>query len=237
MLESRPRLSGQRLKSFEFLNKNESRVLVIGDQHEPFCLDGYLDFCIETYNKFNCNKVVMIGDLADNHHASYHEVSSDAKGGSDELDLAISKIQKWYKAFPDADVLLGNHDLLIMRKAQTSNIPTKWIKSYQEVLGVPNWRFTEEVIIDNVMYIHGIGSKAHIRARKNFMSTVQGHHHTECYVQHFVGKRDRFFAMQVGCGVDDKSYAMAYGKWYPKSAIACGVIIGGETAINVLMDL
>ena len=114
---------------------------------------------------------------------------------------------------------------------------SKKTRSSIEVLMTPNWNFSEELIVDDVMYIHGIGSKAHIRARKNFMSTVQGHHHVDCYVQWFVGKKEKFFAMQTGVGVDDSSYAMAYGKWFPKSAIGCGVVIGGHTAFNVLMDL
>ena len=29
--------------------KVKENVLVIGDLHEPFCLDGYLEFCINTY--------------------------------------------------------------------------------------------------------------------------------------------------------------------------------------------
>ena len=237
MKESRPRLKGKILKAYKNLIKDENRVLVIGDQHEPFTLDGYLEFCKATYHKYNCNKVVMIGDVTDNHFASYHESSADGLGGGQELDLAIKKIAKWYKVFPKADVLLGNHDMIIMRKAQTSSVPSKWIKSYQEVLEVPGWNFTDEFILDDVMYIHGIGSKAHIRAQKNFMSTVQGHHHTEAYTHWYVGKRDKFFGMQVGCGIDSSSYAMAYGKWFPKPAIGCGVVIGGHTAFNVLMDL
>ena len=40
--------------------------------------------------------------------------------------------------FPKADVVIGNHDRMVMRKAQTSSILTKWIKSYKEVLEVPN---------------------------------------------------------------------------------------------------
>ena len=32
--------------------------------------------------------------------------------------------------------------------------------------------------------------------------------------------------MQVGCGVDRESYAMAYAKFFPKTyKIACGVIL------------
>ena len=215
----------------------KSNVLVIGDLHEPFTLDGYLEFCIEQYKKWNCNKVVFIGDVVDNHFSSYHETSADGLGGSDELDLAITKIAKWYKAFPDAYVTLGNHDIIIMRKAQTGAIPTRWIKEYKDVLEVPKWKFVDEVIIDDVLYHHGIGSKAHIKAVKNMISTVGGHHHTEAYTHWFVGKKEKIFGMQVGCGINIKSYAMSYGKWFPKPAISCGVILEGKTPINIMMDL
>jgi hypothetical protein len=43
--------------------------------------------------------------------------------------------------------------------------------------------------------------------------------------------------MQVGCGIDFNSYAMAYAKAGKKPAIGCGVIINGEVAINRMMEL
>ena len=237
MKETRPRLKGKIRKAYENLIKDENRVLVIGDLHEPFCLDGYLDFCKKTYKKYNCNKVVFIGDLVDNHASSYHETDVDGLSGGDELDLSIKKIKKWYKEFPNADMLLGNHDNIIMRKAQTSSVPKKWIREYKDVLETPNWNYTHRVEIDGVAYVHGIGSKAHIRSVKDMQSTVQGHHHTDAYVQWKVGSNSKIFGMQVGCGIDKASYAMAYGRWFPKPAIGCGIVIGGHTAFNVLMDL
>lgn len=237
MKEVRPRLTKGRLKSFLHMTRKESRVLVIGDLHEPFCLDGYLEFCQQQYYNYNCNKIVFIGDIIDNHYSSYHETDADGLGGGEELDLAVKKLAKWYKIFPKADVLIGNHDRLVARKAQTSNIPRKWLRSYKEVLEVPGWNFVEEMEIDGVNYNHGEGSKAHIKARKNMQSTVQGHHHTDCYTQWFVGSKHRIFGMQVGCGIDRKSYAMAYARVHPKQAIGCGVVIGGHTAINIMMDL
>ena len=134
MGDFRPRLKGNKKKAFENLTKKENRTLIIGDLHEPFCLDGYLDFCKQTYANYNCNKVIFIGDILDSHYSSYHETDADGLGGLDELELAIRKISNWYKLFPIADVIIGNHDRIIMRKAQTSNIPTKWIREYKEVL-------------------------------------------------------------------------------------------------------
>ena len=109
-----------------------NNVLVIGDLHEPFCLDKYLEFCVSKYEQFDCTEVVFIGDIIDNHYSSYHETNADGMGGADELQLAIQRIARWYKEFPKANVIIGNHDRMIMRKAQTSAIPSKWIKSYKE---------------------------------------------------------------------------------------------------------
>lgn len=232
----RPRLSGNILKAYNSLISRERRILVIGDLHEPFCLDGYLEFCKETYAKWNCNQVLFIGDIIDNHYSSYHEADPDGMGGGSELALAIKRVQKWYTAFPDADVCIGNHDRIIMRKAFSSAIPKEWIKSYNDVLGV-KWNWVESVSYDNVLYEHGEGGQAKTKAKNNMMSSVCGHTHTEAYVHYFVGKKYRVFGMQVGCGVDANSYAAAYAKNFKKQAIGCGIILGGHTAINVLMDL
>ena len=42
--------------------------------------------------------------------------------------------------------------------------------------------------------------------------------------------------MQVGCGINHESYAMAYAKYGKKPAIGIGVISNG-TPINLLMPL
>ena len=216
----------------------ESNVLIIGDLHEPFCLDGYLQFCINTYHYYKCTDVIFIGDIIDNHYSSYHETDADGLGGGDELELAVNKIANWYKAFPEAKVIIGNHDRMIMRKAQTSSIPSKWIKSYQDVLEVPNWEFLERYVLNDVQYIHGEAGTARTKCRADMMNTVQGHLHTQCYTENYVGAKYRIFGMQVGCGIDHESYAMAYAKSGKKPAIACGVILNnGKTPINVMMQL
>jgi len=236
MGDFRPRIKNKAM--YENWTSKENRVLVIGDLHEPFCLDGYLEFCKETYNKYNCNKVVFIGDIIDSHYSSYHETDSNALGGADELEKAISKLSRWYKAFPDADVTLGNHDRIIIRKAQTSNIPTKWIKEFGEVLETPNWRFVTDVYIDGVRYVHGDKSgKPKMAAKRDMVSTVSGHYHTDMYVEWMFGKTRAIFGMAVGCGIDSKSYAMGYMQGGKKEAVGVGVVVGGNTAFNVKMRL
>lgn len=235
--ESRPRLSGAKLVNYEFFNNKESRVLVIGDLHAPFDLDSYFDHCVEVYERYNCNRVVFIGDVIDNHYSSYHETDANGMGGAEELDLAIDRLRRWYHRFPNAHVTIGNHDRIIMRKAQTSAVPRKWIKAYKEVLETPNWKFVEEVEIDGVLYIHGEGGTAKTKCRADLQSVVQGHLHTQAYTEYFVGRKSRIFGCQVGCGIDHEAYAMAYAKAGKKPAVGCAVVIGGRTAINELMVL
>ena len=81
------------------MNKQERRILVVGDIHAPFELKEYLQFCKDTYANYNCNQVIFIGDIVDNHASSFHISDPDGMGGGDELDLAIKKLKKWHIEF------------------------------------------------------------------------------------------------------------------------------------------
>ena len=241
MKDVRPRLKGKKLKAFQHLTKKERRILVVGDLHCPFDLDGYLKFVVDTYEQWNCNQILMIGDAVDHHYSSFHKTDADGYGGGEELDRAIKRLSRYRDAFAKIcdkkiDICIGNHDRLIMRRAFDSDIPARWIKSYNEVLGT-DWNWVESIVYDDVLYEHGEGGQAKTKAKNNMMSSVCGHTHTACGVDWFVGKKYRVFAMQVGCGVDASTYAAAYAKNFKKQAIGCGVILGGHTAINVLMPL
>ena len=198
---------------------------------------------MEVAFRFDCNKVIFIGDIIDNHYPSYHETDPDGMGGGDELELTVKKISKWYDMFPKADVCLGNHDRIIMRKAFSNGISTRWIKGLDEVLGTPGWNFELDFEYDNVVYTHGEGgggiNGALSKALNKRKSIVQGHWHTESHIRWNVSDFDRLFAMQVGCGVDDKAYSMAYAKNnIKKSIISCGVVLdNGRLPIIIPMDL
>ena len=234
--ECRPRLKGNKKIAYDNLMKKERRILVIGDIHAPFCLDGYLDFCKEVYAKYNLNQVVFIGDILDNHYASYHETDPNGMSGGTELEYAIVQVTKWADAFPIADVIIGNHDRIIMRKAFSSSVPMEWIRSYNEVLGT-DWDWSERVVYDNVQYVHGEGGTARTKAKHDMMRTVSGHIHTQAYCEWLVGRNFRVFGMQVGCGIDADSYGAAYARHFKRQAIGCGVVLGGHTAFNCLMEL
>jgi len=236
---NRFRLKPHEIAALQKMRQKEVRnILVIGDLHEPFCLEGYLDWCLEQYEEYNCNHVIFIGDILDNHAFSYHEPDPDGMSAGLELQKTIEKVSDWHKAFPDADVCIGNHDRMASRKAMTGGIPQAWIRSYNEVLGTPTWNWVESIVYDDVLYEHGEGGQAQTKAKNNLMSSVCGHTHTEAYCKWFVGKRFKVFGMQVGCGVNADTYAAAYARNFKRQAIGCSVVLNnGTLPINLLMDL
>ena len=212
-----------------FLGGDPDNILIIGDLHEPFTLKGYLKFCRDQQEIYNCGTVVFIGDAVDNHFSSYHESDPDGYSAGEELDRAIDRIAYWYHTFPKATVIIGNHDRLVYRKAFSSGVSKRWIRDYKDVLETPNWNFVENIELFGVNINHGEGGTAKNRMKTELQSQIQGHLHTQLYVEYAVGANFIVFGMQVGCGVDIKSYAMAYGKNYKKSAIGCGVLLNKGT--------
>jgi hypothetical protein len=210
-------------------NKETKNVLIIGDLHLPFTKEGYFEHCVKIKEKYNCNEFVFIGDIIDNHYSSFHDSDPDGMGAGEEIKAAQDGIQKWYNEFPNAKVCLGNHCLIPNRKAFNAGLSRHWVKSIQEVFQLWDWTFSDSFIIDDVVYEHGIGGKAQQRSKRELISVVQGHYHTDMYIHYTVGRNFKIFGMQVGCGVDQDSYAMAYGKYFPKPAIGCGVILNNGT--------
>lgn len=205
----------QRLRINNEITKRSStnstnNVLIIADLHAPFSLEGYLEYCIEIYNKFNCGKVIFIGDLIDNSASSYHELNPNGYSAREELNLAIDQIREWYKHFPEAIVLNGNHDCLNHRKAKTSGLDKRWIKENKEVLQVSNWTFLDNYIYNGVFYTHGHQTKeAFQECLLRQMPVVSGHRHSKCYIKY---QTSNLWGMQVGVGFNKDAYAFDYAR-------------------------
>lgn len=242
---------GQKLESFKKLSEkniniipskklNPNNVIFLPDLHAPFIKEGVLEFCKEQQEKYDCGRVIFAGDIIDGHAWSYHEHDPDGYSVGDELAAAREQLQPWFKAFPEAISLMGNHDLLIQRKARTIGLSKHFIKGFGDVVGAPKtWNFGLEFIQDNVLYKHGNVGDAFKVAKESRISTCQGHFHSKTFVQWSVSEKDAIFGMQVGWGADRHSYAFDYGKSFTnKPIISLGVVLdNGKTPIVKLMDL
>ena len=221
-----------------FTTGDPDNILVIGDLHEPFCLDDYLYFCREEQEKNNCGTVIFIGDVIDNCFSSYHEADPDGYSAGQELDRAIDRIADWYEVFPVATVIIGNHDRMAYRKATTGGVSKRWVREYSDVLNTPNWVFTESLELFGINFNHGEGGTARNRIKNELQSQVQGHLHSQFYCDFLAGSKFLVFGMQVGCGIDRLAYSMAYGKNYKKPIIGCGVVLRkGTLPIAIPMSI
>lgn len=208
------------------------RTLVIGDLHCPWERLGYLRFCKDLYYQWDCNKVVFIGDVVDLHAISFHDKEPGCPGPLQEYEQAKKAVQRWYKAFPNAVVTLGNHDRRVVRRAKVVDIPEIFLRSYQDIWGTPNWSYVDDYIMDDVYFYHGDGQGGEYPAanatRKLLMSVCMGHNHTASGVKYYTNPLRRIFACDTGAGCDDKQLAMAYSRTNKRrSVLSAAVIIDG----------
>lgn len=214
-----------------------SRVGVIGDTHNPWSRKGYLQFCQDTFDEYDCDTIVHIGDVNDHHNISFHETEPASPGVISEYKKAKAVTQKWYKAFPKVKVCLGNHDLRIIRRAKVVKIPEFFLKTHNQLWGTSGWRWAKSWVIDGVYYYHGTGQgglyPASNAVRKMLMSCVLGHNHTASGVKHYANPNQRIFACDTGCGIDDKAMAFNYIEDNKqRSILSCAVIIDGVPYIE-----
>jgi len=246
--EYRPRLND---KENEFLQEHRRKKvnrLIVGDIHLPYTHPRYLQHCIEIYKKHDCNAVSMTGDIIDSHFASFHSINTETHGAKYELDMAIKETAKWYEAFNNDTVpngitiTLGNHDLIIARKSEEAGIDNRWVRKLNEVLKCPDWIFEEQFLHDNVLYAHGTGcsGKGIMRRVQNWgHSMVQGHIHTQAFVDFTASLTDLKWGMQAPCGIDYKSFAFSYSKFHTaKPILGCAVVLdNGKMPILEPMNL
>lgn len=221
------------------LKKKNNNILVIGDTHIPYEKEGYLEFCKEQYDMYDCNTVVHIGDLIDSHATSRHPSVPEAYSPGDELYYTKRKLKDWYKVFPEMKVVIGNHDIRAYKIAAESGIASKWLKGFADVLEVPNWEFEDFYEINDTVFVHGTGTSgvtsAYRRALNLGQNVVMGHLHSDSSILYHKLPNKTIWGMIVGCGVDSKAYGMNYAKNdVKKSIIACGVILNNTPIIKIM---
>lgn len=220
-----------------------ARVGIIGDTHIPYELDGYLEFCKDIFEQWNCDTIVHIGDLVDHHALSFHDNEPSLKNAEGELEDARMRLQPWYEAFPELYLCEGNHDLIPKRQLTKIGMNAeRWMRPLNDVYDMPEgWKMVDEVMIDGVLYHHGYTANGvngfRNDAIKRMCRTVSGHAHGNAGVSATASSHRLVWGMAVGCGVDVKSMAMVYGKHFlQKPIIACGVVIDGVLPVVEFMD-
>lgn len=215
-----------------------SKVLVIGDSHFPAVHPAYLRFVEDLAEKYSCNKFVHIGDVVDWHAISRFVKQPEASDAISEYEAAEKHVQQWKKSFPKMIVTEGNHDRRVIVQAGTIGIPQRFLKGYNELFAT-SWEWVQDYQIDGVYYVHGTGTGGQHPAfnvmQKMLMSTVLGHVHTAGGIKWRANPERRIFAMDTGCGVDDKHIALTYAvNLKIRSILSAGVVIDGVPSHHIM---
>lgn len=196
--------------------KDNRRILLISDLHIPYHHKDALAFLQHLKDKYNPTRVICLGDELDKHALSYHDSDPDLPSAGDELQEALPTVEKLFQMFPEMDVIESNHGSLVWRKTKTHGIPRHYIKSYNDVLGVDEgwkWHFDLTIQLPNGQYCyfhHGKTTDVTKLSQQMGMNAVQGHYHEKFKAEYWGNPTGLYWGLQVGCLIDDESYAFAY---------------------------
>lgn len=220
---------------------DNSRILFISDAHIPYHHQDMLGFLEMLKKRYDPTRVICIGDELDHHSISFHDSDQDLFSAGHELQEALKVVKELHSMFPEMDIVDSNHGSLVYRKAKHHGIPRHCIKSYNEILGVDDgWQWHQDITLElpngeSVYVHHGKSANGLQLSQTMGMSCVQGHFHEKFNVAYWANSLGLYFSMQIGCLIDDESYAFAYNNVNLKRPIiGTGLIIDGYPVLEAM---
>ena len=209
------------------------RILVISDMHLPYQHKDAIQFLKEIKKEFKPDFIVNIGDLLDFHAINMHSHDPDLYSAGMELDKAKEYIKQLEDIFPNVTEVDSNHSSLVYRRALKYGMSRKFLKPYGDFLGTKKWKWVDDLTLkmsngQQCFFTHGRSADILKVSQTMGMSACQGHYHTAFCIKYWANPNNLFFAMNVGCLVNQKSLSMDYAKNFrTRFILGCGIIING----------
>ena len=209
------------------------KILVISDMHLPYQHKDSIIFLKEIKKEFKPDMIVNIGDLLDFHAISMHEHNPDLYSAGMELDKAKEYIKQLEDIFPEVVEVDSNHSSLVYRRALKFGMSKQFLKPYGEFLGTRKWTWVDDLTLTmsdgkRCFFTHGRSADILKVSQTMGMSAVQGHYHTKFLISYWANPDNLFFAMNVGCLINQKSMAFNYAKNFKtRFILGCGIILNG----------
>jgi predicted phosphodiesterase len=209
------------------------KILIISDMHLPYQHKDSIIFLKEIKKEFKPDMIVNIGDLLDFHAISMHEHNPDLFSAGMELDKAKEYIKQLEDIFPEVVEVDSNHSSLVYRRALKFGMSKQFLKPYGEFLGTRKWTWVDDLTLTmsdgkRCFFTHGRSADILKVSQTMGMSAVQGHYHTKFLISYWANPDNLFFAMNVGCLINQKSMAFNYAKNFKtRFILGCGIIING----------
>jgi hypothetical protein len=177
--------------------------------------------------------VVNIGDLLDFHAINMHTHDPDLYSAGHELKLSRKYVKELESIYPKMIEVESNHSSLVYRRALKYGMSKEFLKDYGDFLGTKKWKWVDDLTLDlpnkqRCFFTHGRSADVLKVSQTMGMSAVQGHYHTKFVISWWANPDNLFFAMNVGCLINQKSLAFAYAKNFKtRFILGCGIIIDG----------
>ena len=209
------------------------RILVISDMHLPYQHKDAIRFLKEIKKEFKPDFVVNIGDLLDFHAINMHTHDPDLYSAGMELDRSKEYIKEIESIYPEVTEVDSNHSSLVYRRALKYGMSKQFLKPYGEFLGTRKWKWVDDLTLtmsngQRCFFTHGRSADVLKVSQTMGMSAVPGHYHTKFLISYWANPDNLFFAMNVGCMINQKSMAFNYAKNFKtRFILGCGIIING----------
>lgn len=120
-------------------------TLVISDLHIPYHHCDSFDFLETVAYDYDCETILNVGDILDNHSGSYHESEPEALSAEEEYEKGKQYIQELNEMFPVMTITEGNHDRIPKRKLKTAGLPSSMLDDYNKLYELENkWKWTDK---------------------------------------------------------------------------------------------
>jgi len=209
------------------------KVLVFGCTQGPFHHRDFIAHLAMLIAVERPDIIVMAGDLIDFLFAKPDFSNPDMPSPREELERAIEMVRELVKVVPQCIMLTSNHaEGRVSYMQKRGNIPSAFLRNWQEVVGLPKeWVTREALIMGRFLFEHGDGvskgarpsiREETIRRFNMGLTVVRAHRHglfgpvtagewesqTFCRGVHY-----------VGCNMDEKQVT------YNKSGLWNGALV------------
>lgn len=168
--------------------KKEPTYLVIGDTHFPAADSRVLEAIYKKAQEMKPDYIIQMGDLYDFFCFSKFSRSLNWMTPEEEINLGRQQAEEFWKRLQKASPkskchqLLGNHDQRLLKRV-LDKVPEleSLLKTQKELFNFPKVSTVKdansELIINDILFIHGYKSGLGSHMRRNGKRTVVGHSH------------------------------------------------------------
>jgi predicted phosphodiesterase len=216
--------------------------LCVPDLHAPYHHPDTIDFLCDTYAKYRCTQITLLGDELDFHGVSKYIKSPQALNTHQELTQGAAFLNRLNDAFKHRCkytkpiiVVKGNHNERVESAAEQVGLTLQMLKSIKWSYRLPsNWFWRDRYKKNGVTFSHGTqfgGVHTPTQILLNALSNVvYGHFHAEAGIRylHLALAGKTLWSMNCGCLVDENAAVFNYGKRSKyRGVLGCGVIYDG----------